>query len=235
MEIEIWSDVVCPWCWIGRRHLELALEQFAHRGEVTLHWRSFELDPGAPASRDGAYADRLAAKYGTSVAQAQQMIDRMAAAGAAVGLDYRFDLARPGNTFDAHRLLHLAGVRGLQDQLKDRLFRATFTEGEPISDPATLTRLAVEVGLDERQVADVLASDSYAAEVRADEKRAGELGATGVPFFVIDARYGVPGAQPPESLLQVIDKAWADAHPAPVLVAAGDIEAPGCADGTCAV
>jgi predicted DsbA family dithiol-disulfide isomerase len=234
MLVEIWSDVVCPWCYIGKRNLEEALAGFEHRDEVEVVWRSFELDPGAPPVREGAYAQRLARKYGTSAEQAQGMVDGMTATGAAVGLDLHFERARPGNTFDAHRLLHHAARSGLQGALKERLFAAAFTEGVAVGDPDALRALAVEVGLDADEVAEVLASDAHAAEVRADEARAVELEVTGVPFFVIDRGFGIPGAQPPETLLRVLERAWERAHP-PALVIAGDDGAPGCEGDACSV
>ncbi|MCU1350800.1 MAG: 2-hydroxychromene-2-carboxylate isomerase/DsbA-like thioredoxin domain [Acidimicrobiales bacterium] len=225
MQVEIWSDVVCPWCYIGKRRFEQALAQFDHRDEVEVVWRAFELDPSAPAVREGDYATRLAEKYGSSPAQAQAMIDRMADAAAGDGLDFRFDIARPGNTFDAHRLIHLAAEHGLQDALKERLLRATFTEGEPIGDRGALARLATEVGLDAGEVQAVLDGDRYAEEVRVDEQRAGRLGISGVPYFVFDERLGVSGAQSPDVLLDVLEQAWAE-RPKIAVVASG-------AEGSC--
>ena len=209
MKVEIWSDVVCPWCYIGKRHFEQALAAFPHRGEVEVVWRSFELDPGAPRVREGAYASRLARKYGVAVDQAQAMIDRMTGTAASVGLDIRFDIAQPGNTFDAHRLIHLARERGLQDAVKERFLAATFTEGRQIGDPATLVALAGEAGLERDEAAAVLASDAFGEAVRADEREAVALGTTGVPFFVIDRALGIAGAQPPATLRQALERAWA--------------------------
>jgi predicted DsbA family dithiol-disulfide isomerase len=208
MRVEIWSDVVCPWCYVGKRNFETALAGFEHRDEVEVTWRSFELDPSAPAAREGDYPSHLAKKYGMSRAQAQQMIDSMTKTGAGVGLVLDFERARPGNTFDAHRLLHLAADRGVQGALKERLQRATFTEGEPIGDRQALLRLAVEVGLPEAEVAAVLDGDAYADHVRADERLALDLGISAVPFFVIEGRFGVPGAQPPDVLLRALERAW---------------------------
>ena len=231
--IEIWSDVVCPWCYIGKRNLEAALADFAHADEVEVRWRAFELDPQAPAAREGDYAGRLARKYGTGRGEAQAMIDRMTATAAEVGLDFRFDRARPGNTFDAHRLLHLAAERGVQDDLKERFLLATFTEGEPISDHGTLARLAAQVGLDADEVVAVLAGDAYVAEVRADERLAAQLDVTGVPFFVVDGRYALPGAQPPDLLLRVLERARDEAH-RQAMVVGGEIAA-GCDGDACEV
>ena len=233
VKVEIWSDVVCPWCYIGKRRFEQALAGFAHRDEVEVVWRAFELDPSAPAERTGGYAEHLAGKYGVPLAQAQSMIDTMTATAARDGLDFSFETARPGNTIDAHRLLHLAAERGVQDAVKERLLRATFTEGEPIGDHDTLVRLVSEAGLDADEARAVLASDRYAAEVRGDQQQARAYGITGVPFFVVDGRYGVSGAQPAEALGQVLAQAWAERSPLTMVAAAG--HAPGCDGDTCAV
>ena len=233
MKVEIWSDVVCPWCYIGKRRFERALAGFAHRDQVEVAWRAFELDSSAPAERHGGYAENLAAKYGVSVARAQEMIDTMTATAAQDGLDVRFDTARPGNTFDAHRLLHLAADRGVQDAVKERLLRATFSEGEPIGDADTLVRLVAEAGLDADEARAVLASDRYAAEVRGDQAQARAYGISGVPFFVVDGRYGVSGAQPAEALAQVLAQAWAERSP--LQVVSGGAAGSGCDGDTCAV
>lgn len=232
MKVEIWSDVVCPWCYIGKRNFEAALEGFEHRDEVEVVWRAFELDPGAPAHREGPYAERLARKYRTSLDEAQGMVDRMTQAAAAVGLDFRFDLAQPGNTFDAHRVIHLAATRGRQDEMKERLLRATFTEGEATGDVAVLVRLATEVGLDATEVTDALATGAFTEEVRAEEAEAAQLEITGVPFFVVDRAFGISGAHPPEALRRILDKAWAASHP-PALLISGTGGAPGCDGDAC--
>src|SRR5574338_1173995 len=174
MRIDVWSDIACPWCYVGKRRLERALATFSHEVETVYH--SFELDPRAPRVRDDkSYVERLATKYMLPVAQAQQMIDRMTRTGAEEGLELRFDRARSGNTFDAHRLLHLARERGVQGALKERLMRAYFTDGVAIGVADELVPLAVEVGLAEPEVREVLASDRYADDVRRDEARAEEL------------------------------------------------------------
>lgn len=232
MQVEVWSDVVCPWCYIGKRHLEQALADFDHADETDVVWRAFELDPDAGPSTDEPYAERLAAKYGVDAERGRAMADRMVVAGGDAGLDMRFDLARTGNTFDAHRLLHLAAEQGVQNAVKERLMRAYFTEGEPISDHDTLVRLVGSAGLDESAARQVLAEDVYAEQVRIEEKTATDLGATGVPFFVVDRRYGVAGAQPAEVLLGVLQKAWRERQPLTV-VGAGSDDA--CADGSCTV
>lgn len=240
MTVEVWSDVVCPWCWIGKRHLEDALGRFARADRVRVTWRAFELDPDAGPSTDRPYVERLADKYGFDVPRGQAMVDRMVATGAEAGLDMRFDRARPGNTFDAHRLLHLAAERGVQDEVEEALFRATFTDGEPVSDHDTLVRVVSAAGLDPAEARQVLAEDVYADEVRIEERTAADLGATGVPFFVVDRRYGIAGAQPADVLLQVLDRAWREHTPLTLLTPAVDDGGDGtdtdaCAGGSCAV
>ena len=233
MRVEIWSDVACPWCYVGKRRFETALAGFPHSEEVEVVWRSFELDPQAPQERLGDYAVMLAAKYGVPVEEGQRMIDTMTAAAAAEGLDVRFEIARVGNTFDAHRLLHLAHERGVQDALKERLLRATFSEGEPIGDAAVLARLAVDAGLDAEEVTAVLAADRYGDQVRADERQAREYGISAVPFFVVDGRLGVSGAQPPEVLRALLEQGWEQSRPTLVTSPAG--AAPGCDGDSCAL
>jgi predicted DsbA family dithiol-disulfide isomerase len=213
VDVEIWSDVACPWCYIGKRRFEAALEQFEHRDEVNVTWRSFELDPSAPHERTGDRAERLAEKYGMTIQQARDAEEGLTAVAAGEGVPFRFDIARSGNTFDAHRLVHLAETHELQDAMKERLLRAYFTEGELISDDDTLTRLAVEVGLDGQEVRDLLAGDRYADEVREDERTAGELGISAVPTFVVDRKLGASGAHPPDALLDLLRQGWARRSP----------------------
>jgi predicted DsbA family dithiol-disulfide isomerase len=230
VKVEIWSDIVCPWCAIGKRRFEAALARFDHRDEVEVRWRSFELDPAAPSLRAEPLAEHLAAKYGVELAQAEAMQAQMTATAEAEGLSFRFDIARAGNTFDAHRLLHLAADHGLQDTLKERLLSAYLGEGEPVGDRATLARLAAEAGLDRDDAAAVLGGDAYADAVRADEADGRALGISGVPFFVIERTYGVSGAQSPDVLVSALDRAWADRHPLTVVAGAGGGD---CADGAC--
>lgn len=207
LTVEVWSDVVCPWCYIGKRRFEAALETFEQRDDVTVIWRSFELDPQAPDAPEGTATERLAAKYGMSLERARTLHAEMTDRAAREGLEFHFELARGGNTFDAHRLIHLAATYGHQAAAEERLMRAYFTEGEPISDPETLIRLVGEVGVDADEARDVLASDRFASDVREDELLAARLGIQGVPFFVLDRRYGVSGAQPPEVLVQALEQA----------------------------
>jgi len=209
VRVEIWSDVVCPWCFIGKRHFEQALERFEHADEVVVHWRSFELDPSHPGAFDGDLSDALAAKYGSSREQARSMIDGMSERAAGVGLKYDLHSAVPANTFDAHRLIHFATAHGLQDATEERLFTAYMSDGADIGDRATLVRLAGEIGLDVAAAEGVLAGGEYADAVRADERLAGERGVTGVPFFVIDGAFAISGAQPPELMLSGLRQAYA--------------------------
>lgn len=218
MDVEIWSDIACPWCYVGKRRFEAALEQFEHQDEVNVIWRSFELDPGAPSERTGDRAERLAQKYGMTVEQAREAERRLAGVAMGDGLALRFDIARSGTTFDAHRLVHLAETHDLQDAMKERLLRAYFTEGELMSDHDTLVRMAIEIGLEEHEVRELLAGERYTDEVRADERTAGELGISAVPTFVVDRKLGASGAQPPEALLDLLREGWAKRSPASELV-----------------
>jgi predicted DsbA family dithiol-disulfide isomerase len=208
VKVEIWSDVVCPWCYIGKRRFETALAAFDHRDEVEVEFRSFELDPRAPRERTGDPAVHLARKYGMSEERARASQSHLTDVAAEDGLEIDFALARPGNTFDAHRLLHLAATRGCQPELKERLLRAYFTEGRAIGDPGALASVAVEVGLDADEVAEVLDGDRYADDVRADESAAEELGIGGVPFFLVDRRFAVSGAQQADVFARALERAW---------------------------
>jgi len=204
LTVEIWSDVVCPWCYVGKRRFEKALAVFEHRDEVEVVWRSFELDPYAARTREGSSAEHLARKYGMSVEQAEDMNAQMTELAAGEGLDYHLGRTRGGNSFHAHRLIQLAAEQGEQDAVQERLFHAYFTEGEAIGELDTLNRLAAELGLDPAG----LDGNAYADAVRADEELAARIGIQGVPYFVLDRRYGVSGAQPAELLLQALDQAW---------------------------
>jgi len=233
MQVDIWSDVVCPWCYIGRRRFEQALARFQHRDDVSVVWRSFQLDPNAPAQTDIPNVARLAAKYGMSLQEAQQVNDRVTDVAAGEGLEFHLDSARPGNTFDAHRLIHLGAAHGIQGAVKERLLRAYFTESRPIGERQTLVELAVDAGLDEAEALVVLDTERYADAVRADVALAGSLGITAVPFFVVDGRYAVRGAQPTAVFAQALNQAWTDRQPFQVLASARGDDA--CDDGSCVV
>ena len=217
MRIEIWSDIVCPWCYIGKRRLEKALAGFAHRDEVQIVYRSFQLDPAAPSTPVETVAQALGRKYGGGEAAGRQMIDRVEAAAAEEGMVWRHHSSQRVGTADAHRLLHLAleeGQAGRQEELKEALLHAYFVNAENVADHDILRRIAIEVGLDPKRVDQVLAGREFEEAVEADIAQAAAFGATGVPFYVVDRTYGIPGAQPAEVFAQVLEKAWTESHPA---------------------
>ena len=228
MKVEIWSDVVCPWCYIGKRRFESALARFKHRDQVEVIWRSFELDPTSPRQVEGTLDNMLAKKLGVSAAQAAAMNAQVTDLAAQEGLEYRLDQAKPGNTFDAHRLIHLAAAHNLQGAAKEHLLHAYFSGGLAIGDPETLVKLGTEIGLDAEAVRAMLVSDAYAEEVRADIERARSFGIRGVPFVAIDETYGVSGAQPADTFLAALEQAWAASHP---LVTLGQAEGVGVCEG----
>lgn len=213
MRVDVWSDVVCPWCFVGLANLDVALGDFAHADEVEVVLHSFQLDPQARTATPEENVAGIARKYGTSVGAIRARQAHIISLGAERGIDFRFDRQWGGNTFDAHRLLHLALDRGVQRDLKARLGRATFTDGDPIGDHDTLRKAAADVGLDPQEVDDVLAGDAYAREVRADIAAAHRMDVTGVPFFLVDGRLALSGAQPPELLGKVLQRAWDESHP----------------------
>ena len=206
----MWSDVVCPWCYIGKRRLESALAEFEHGDEIQVVWRSFELDPSAPRRRPESPLEHLSRKYGMSSGQVEASWRRLTELAAEDGLEYHLDRTQGGSSFDAHRLIHLGAVHGRQDEVKERLLRAYFSEGQAIGEPDVLARLALEAGLPADETAELLASDRFAAEVRDDEREASSLGIRGVPFFAIDNRYGVSGAQSSNVLLAALSQAWSE-------------------------
>lgn len=232
MKIEIWSDIACPWCYVGKRRFERALGSFSHRDEVEVVWRSFELDPTAPPRHAEKQAELLARKYRVPLDRAEAMNANMTAEASKEGLDFHFDRVQVGNTFDAHRLIHFAASDGKRAEMVERLFKAYLTDGEALGELDVLVRLASEVGLDADATRGVLASNAYAAEVRADEERARLFGISAVPYFAIDEKYGVSGAQPPEALLDALRQAWNESSVVPVATSASP---DGCEDGSCAV
>jgi predicted DsbA family dithiol-disulfide isomerase len=213
MIVEIWSDYMCPFCYIGKRHFENALAEFPHRDGVEVVWRSFQLNPDAAVETGGDLHDYVASKFGRSRAQAKALNDQMVERAAAAGLRYDLDAAHPTNSFDAHRFTHLAASHGLQDAAEERLMAAHFTEGQNIGRYETLRTLGGEIGLDPTDVAGMLTGGAYADEVRADVVLAREFGISGVPFFIFDRRYAVSGAQPPEVFARALAQAWEDLHP----------------------
>ena len=214
MQVEIWSDVVCPWCYLGKRYFEQALERFPHRDEVEVIYRSFELDPSAPPGVTTPTVEALASKYGLGPEQAREAQRQMERRAAQAGLTFRMEDLRSGNTRDAHRLLQLARARGRQAELAERLHRAYFTDQASIFDHAALAGFAADVGLDRDEALAVLASGEYGEAVEADEEVARSFGVSGVPFFVIDRRYGISGAQPAETIAAVLERVWAETEAA---------------------
>lgn len=212
LTVDIWSDIACPWCYIGKRRLESALARFAHAGDVRITWRAFELDPSAPkvSPANETQAERLAKKYGRSLQEARAMIQNVKDVARAEGLEFDHDRARHSNTFDGHRLIHFAQQRGLGGEMKERLLKAHHCEGEALGDVSVLVRLATEVGIDTDEVSALLASDDLREEVRADEQMAAELGISGVPYFVVSRRYGLSGAQPADGMLSALERAWGE-------------------------
>lgn len=233
MRIEVWSDVVCPWCYIGKRHLESALAGFEHRDEVEVVYRSFELDPSAPEVPVETVVEALARKFGTDVPGARELMKRADGAAAAAGLSFDHADAPHARTVDAHRLLHLALEEGRQLELKEALLAAYFSRGEDVGDHAVLKAAAVDVGLDEARVDEVLRSREYDDAVQADIAQARAYGANGVPFFVVDQKFGVSGAQPTEVFAQLLDRAWGESHPQVELV--GGAGADACGPDGCAI
>jgi len=212
MQIEIWSDIICPWCYIGKRRFEMALAQFEHREKVNVRWRSFELDPNAPRQYPGTLDEMLARKYGVNPQQAAAMNARVTALAKEAGLNYRLADARPGNTFDAHRLLHFAAARGQGERATERIMHAYFCEASPVCEHAALARLAPEFGIAEAEALAMLQGEGYSDAVRADESRASQLGITGVPFFVFDGKYAVSGAQPVAVFVEALQQVWTEIH-----------------------
>ena len=234
MRVEIWSDVACPWCYIGKARFEQGLAEFAHKDEVEVVFRSFELDPNRPEGETTEVVGMLAKKYGMSEAQAREAEQRVADNATAEGLGYRTEGRDHGNTFAIHRLLHFAKTQGKQNELVNLTFRANFAEERSVFDRARLLELAEAAGLDAAQSREVLEDPrAFADEVRADEREAAELGANGVPFFVLDRRYGVSGGQPAAVFKQALEEAWATRPQAPKLATVPGLPDPGQAEEVC--
>jgi len=213
MKVEIWSDVVCPFCYIGKRKFEKALEGFEAKDKVAIEWRSFQLDPDMEYIPGQSVHEYLGKRKGASEAEGKRMNDAMTAMAKEVGLEYNFDIAIINNTFNAHRLLHFAKEKGVQNEMKERLFRAYYTEGKNVGDIDTLAQLGEEVGLQAEEIRTVLQSDKYAQDVLVDQYKAQQVGARGVPFYVFNNKYAVSGAQPSEVFAQVLEKVWEEEKP----------------------
>ncbi|MFD1038282.1 DsbA family oxidoreductase [Virgibacillus byunsanensis] len=217
MKIEVWSDFVCPFCYIGKRRLEGALEQFAHKENVAIEYKSYELDPNAQKDPGKSIHELLAGKYGMTVEKAKNTNENLGRQAAELGLTYNFDTMQHTNTFDAHRVAKFAEEKGMGKEMTERLLYAYFTESKNISEHDTLIELAGEVGLESQQVATLLKVDDYAIHVRADEEQARQIGVEGVPFFVFNEKYAVSGAQPPEAFSEVLEKVWQEENEKPVI------------------
>jgi predicted DsbA family dithiol-disulfide isomerase len=228
LTVEIWSDVACPFCYIGKREFERALERFPHRDSVQVVWKSFELAPDAPARLGQDTYTMLAQKYGMSREEAVQRVSGVAERGRSVGIPFNFDAVVNGNTFDAHRLIQLAKQHGKGDAAEERLFKAYFEEGAALADHATLKQLANDIGLDPKDVEALLAGTALSDAVRMDEYEAQQFGIRGVPFFAIDRKYGISGAQSAEHFLGALEQAWKE-RPVPEAANAPACE-PGKAD-----
>ena len=229
MKVEIWSDVVCPFCYIGKRKFEQALAHFAHRDDVEVTWRSFELTPDFQPIPGESIHESLAKKKGFSAAEGRKMNDYMTNVAKEVGLHYDFDHAVPANTFLAHQLIHLGAHHGRQDATKERLMAAYYIEGQNIGDLDTLVKLATEVGLDAAEARAALTAGTYAEAVRLDEYHAQQINVRGVPFFVFEDKYAVSGAQPTELFAEVLEKVWEETKPTLIVVADGAVCGPdGC-------
>lgn len=207
MKVDIWSDVRCPFCYIGKRKFEMALDQFEHKDKVEIEWHSFELDPNAETLLDKSPYDYLAERYGKSREWAIGTHEQVAQTAAEVGLTFNFDQSIMANSFDAHRLIQLAKVNGASDKVEENLFKAHFTDGKNIADHQVLISIAKESGLDALETEVMLKSSDFTDEVRYDEKTAQNIGITGVPFFVINHKHGISGAQSPDTFLAALIKA----------------------------
>lgn len=233
MQVEIWSDVMCPFCYIGKRKFEPALAQFSDRDEIEIVWKSFQLDPNQPTVPDKTVQQYLAERKGMSLQQAQQMNDHVTNIAKQAGLTFHFDKAVLANSFDAHRVSHLAKENGLQNELEEQLFAAYFTDGKNTADHATLVELGTGIGLNADDVETVLQSDQYADEVRTDIYEARQLGVQGVPFFVFNRKYAVSGAQESQTFLRAISQSFAEWKKAQSQTVLEVIEGPTCTTDGC--
>ena len=238
MKIEVWSDFVCPFCYIGKRRLEQALQQFANKDDVQVEFKSFELDPNAPVNTGKTINEALAAKYGMTIEQAKQANEGIGQQAAGVGLSFNFDDMKPTNTFDAHRLAKFAKAQGKEAAMTEKLLYAYFTESKHLGEEETLVALAEDVGLDREEARQILADKTaYANEVRSDEAMAQQYGISGVPYFVVNQKYAISGAQPVETFVGALQQVWEEEHPTPDLKSLSPEGADDafCADGQCAV
>ncbi len=212
LNIQIWSDIMCPFCYIGKRRIEEALQNFKHKDSVTIEWKSFQLDANFIAAPDDNIIDHLAEKYRKDTDWAQTMIDNMTQNAKNAGLDFHFEKAVLANSFHAHRLLHLAKKYNLANELEELLFKAYLTDGKNVNDLDTLSKLGKEVGIDSEEIKQVLESNEYTKEVQQDIEQAQSIGVQGVPFFVFDNKYAISGAQPATTFLQTLERVWQESN-----------------------
>jgi len=208
LKVQIWSDIMCPFCYIGKRRIEEALQNFEHKEAVEIEWKSYQLDASFIASPEDNMVEHLAEKYRKDNDWAQNMLDNMTQNAKTAGLDFHFEKAILANSFNAHRLLHLAKKHNLANDLEELLFKAYLTEGKNINDLDTLSKLGIELGLDSEEIAQVLNSDTYGTDVKKDQEEANAIGVQGVPFFVLDNKYAISGAQPATAFLETLEKVW---------------------------
>ena len=232
MKIEIWSDVACPWCYIGKRRFETALAEFEHRDSVEVKWRSYQLDPTLPEHYDGTELEYLSTRKGLAPQQVAQMFQHVTEQAKGEGLDYRFDSVVVANSFTAHRLIHLAAAHGKQDEAKERLLSDHFEHGKDIGSREYLTSLALDLRINRDEVEELFTTDKYAADVRSDFEEGRALGISGVPFFVIDRKFGLSGAQPAETFAAALSEAWEAANP---LVLVNSTDGDACGPDGCQV
>ncbi|HET7799901.1 MAG TPA: DsbA family oxidoreductase [Humibacillus xanthopallidus] len=235
MKVEIWSDIACPWCYIGKRRFEAALAAFPHRDDVEVRWRSYQLDPTLPDHHDGSELDYLVDRKGMSRAQVSQMFDQVTAIAAEEGLHYDFGSVVVANSFAGHELLHLAKARGVGHAVKEALLSAHFEHGEDIGDRDVLVRIGTEAGLDAEEIVRDLTSHTWRDAVVADITTANSLGIRGVPFFVLDDKYGVSGAQPTDLFAQALEQAWRESHPLVMVQPTGAADDVACGPDGCAI
>ena len=230
MKVEIWSDIVCPFCYIGKRKFENALKEFEHKEQVEVEWKSFQLDPDVMPVAGQSLHQYLADRKGVSLERGKEMNDYMSGVAKEVGLEYNFDTAIVNNTMNAHRLLHLALKHGVQNETKEALFKAYYTHSKDIGDTETLVAIGDSTGLDADEIRTMLVGRQYIQEVQMEQQRAQELGIQGVPFFVFNNKYGVSGAQPTEVFAEVLEKVWEEEKPVLEMVSEGSFCTP---DGVC--
>lgn len=232
MKIEIWSDIMCPFCYIGKRKLERALQKFEHREKAAISWHSYMLQPGLKYEKGKKIYDFLAESKGMHYDHAVAMTQQVAEMAKEVGLDFNFDKIVVANSFDAHRLTHFAKKHSLQDKAEEKLFEAYFVEGKNIGDYAVLQEIGVEVGLDAQKVKQMLDSGDYTSAVNADVNEAQKLSIRGVPFFIFNRKWGLSGAQPEDVFLEVLEKAYEEEHQIIEVASANDLS---CEDGSCTI